>query len=210
MQMLKDQAYEILLNMIKEGQLEYGKIYSLNALSSEMQMSRTPVRDAIQRMCDEGRMDMLPSRGFQLHFMTKEELIQHYHFSNAIEGYCVSTLARNYKEGKGEKHVKRMRFLVEELGKRLDESIPFQDYFRYDRDFHLAILESLEDPYFSSLQHSSMGFYDHPELQHDSAIAREAIYDCHKKILSCIEKGDSQAAYNALIEHSDLMVRDIL
>ncbi|MBR2736155.1 MAG: hypothetical protein IKD86_02465 [Firmicutes bacterium] len=55
-----------------------------------------------------------------------------------------------------------------------------------------------------------MGFYDHPELQHDSAIAREAIYACHQKILSCIENGDAEGAYNALIKHSDLMIKDII
>ena len=89
MTLLKDEAYQILLDMIKDGKIKYGQRYSLNALSSELNMSRTPVRDAIQRMCDEGRMEMLPSRGFQLHVMDRSEMLQHYHFSNAIEGYCV-------------------------------------------------------------------------------------------------------------------------
>ena len=204
-----DIAHVLILPFLN-GSLEYGKIYSLRAISAQLEMSTTPVRDAIQRLCDEGRMDMLPSRGIRLHSLTKEELIQHYHFSNAIEGYCVSTLAKSYKNGKGKKHVQRLKQLVDELGKRLDASVPFQEYFLYDKGFHQAILESLEDPYFSSLQHSTMGFYDHPELQHDSAITREEIYRCHKKIYDCIAEGDVQGAYEALINHSDLMIKDIL
>lgn len=80
----------------------------------------------------------------------------------------------------------------------------------YDKGFHQTILESLEDPYFSGLQHSAMGFYDHPELQHDSAVIREEVYRCHKKIYDNIKSGDSHGAYQALIEHSDLMIKDLL
>ena len=61
MLLLKDQAYNSLLEMIRNGSLEHGKIYSLKAISAQMEMSTTPVRDAIQRLCDEGRMDLLPS-----------------------------------------------------------------------------------------------------------------------------------------------------
>lgn len=209
MMLLKDQAYETLVEMIRNGTLEHGKIYSLKAISVQLEMSTTPVRDAIQRLCDEGRMDMLPSRGVRLHTMSREELLQHYHFSNAIEGYCVSSLAKAYKKGSGVKHVERIGLLLEELGKRLEMSVPFQEYFVYDKGFHQAILESLEDSYFTSLQYSAMGFYDHPELQIDSKENRMEIYKFHKNIYERIKEGDSQGAYEALIEHADYMMKDI-
>lgn len=209
MMLLKDQAYEALVEMIREGKLEHGKIYSLKAISAQLEMSTTPVRDAIQRLCDEGRMDMLPSRGIKLHTMSREELLQHYHFSNAIEGYCVSSLAKAYKNGSGEKHVNRLGSLLTELGKCLEMDVPFQEYFACDRGFHQAILESLEDPYFSSLQYSAMGFYDHPELQNDSKENRREIYKFHKNIYDRVKEGDSQGAYEALIEHADFMMKDI-
>ena len=94
--------------------------------------------------------------------------------------------------------------------KYLEKYDAFKEYFVYDKGFHQTILESLEDPYFSGLQHSAMGFYDHPELQHDSAVIREEVYRCHKKIYDNIKSGDSHGAYQALIEHSDLMIKDLL
>ena len=209
MQLLKDQAYDLLLGMIEDGRIRHGETYSLNAVASDLGMSRTPVRDAIQRMCDEGRMDLLPSRGFQLHRLSKEEMEQHYHFSNAIEGYCVLRLAKYHTDEKVLPYVEKMKHLVHELGKCLDASTPFDAYFRHDKEFHLTILESLEDPYFSSLQYSAMGFYDHPELQMDSGVSRREVYQCHKNILDCIESGDPHGAYDALIAHADLMLRDL-
>ena len=93
---LKDEAYEQLVQMIDDGKFEYDKKYSLNQIAIELNMSKTPVRDAIQKLADEKRIDILPSRGIQLHMPTADEVKQHYHFSNAIEGYCVAELAKAY------------------------------------------------------------------------------------------------------------------
>lgn len=209
MLLLKEQAYQSLLQMIQDGFLECEKIYSLKAISTQLEMSITPVRDAVQRLCDEGRIDILPSRGIRLHKLTKEELVQHYHFSNAIEGYCVYFLASAYKNGEGKESVERLQFFLDEMEARLTPESPFQEYFYYDKSFHQEILESLKDPYFSSLQHSAMGFYDHPELQRNSTITREEVFQCHMKILNKIKEGNPEGAYKALIEHASLMMRKV-
>ena len=61
--LLKDEAYEQLTQMINSGKFEYGKKYSLNQIAADLNMSKTPVRDAIQRLAEERRIDILPSRG---------------------------------------------------------------------------------------------------------------------------------------------------
>ena len=50
---LKDEAYEQLVQMIDDGKFEYDKKYSLNQIAIELNMSKTPVRDAIQKLADE-------------------------------------------------------------------------------------------------------------------------------------------------------------
>ena len=75
---LKDEAYEQLVQMIDDGKFEYDKKYSLNQIAIELNMSKTPVRDAIQKLADEKRFDILPSRGIQLHMPTDDEVKQHY------------------------------------------------------------------------------------------------------------------------------------
>lgn len=51
--LLKDQAYQALLEMIWSGNLEVGEIYSLTKIAQDLNISRTPLRDAIQRLSDE-------------------------------------------------------------------------------------------------------------------------------------------------------------
>ena len=46
-QSLQGQAYDYLIEMIKDGGLEAGKIYSLNQMAKKAGVSRTPFRDAV-------------------------------------------------------------------------------------------------------------------------------------------------------------------
>lgn len=206
--LLKDEAYDKIIQMINDKELIYGEIYSLNVMTATMNMSKTPVRDAIQKLAEEKRIDILPSRGIRLHQITKEELMQHYHFSCAIEGYCVATLAKSYKKDKENPYVRKLKELMEQMNKMLDGQQDFDKYFALDQRFHEELLESLEDPYFSNLKYSPMGFYNHPEIQYtNNKLSRNDIYACHQKILDAICNADSADAYDALLEHSDLMLK---
>ncbi|WP_418751887.1 GntR family transcriptional regulator [Frisingicoccus sp.] len=205
--LLKDIAYDKLRKMIAQGKFEYGKIYSLNALAAEMEMSRTPVRDAIQKLGEQRRIDIMASRGFRLHIMTQEEMEFHRHFSNAIECYCIQELTQDYMKDPGNVHVARMQHLLADMEKALTEDTPFAEYFILDQEFHAAIIDSLDNAYFSDLKKSPNGFFDHPELQlTDKKIARKVIYDLHKKILDAVCSGDVHGAVQAMIEHSDVMM----
>lgn len=204
--LLKDQAYEKLIQLINEGKLKYGETYSLNALAQDLEMSRTPVRDAIQKLADEKRIDVLPSRGIRLHQMTVEEITQHYHFSTAIEGYCASCLAKACKENPENPYVRKLEENLTATWDAVDSHGDFGEFFALDQQFHRVLLDSLQDPYFSALQDSPMGFFNHPELQQvSSKISRRDICQCHQQILDAVKVGDPVQAYRAVMTYAALM-----
>ena len=206
--LLKDQAYDKLIQLINEGKLKYGETYSLNALAQDLEMSRTPVRDAIQKLADENRIDVLPSRGIRLHQMTVEEITQHYHFSTAIEGYCAASLANAHQEDNKRPYLQKMQELLTSMWTLADSDQAFGEFFSLDQQFHRELLESLGDPYFSSLEDSPMGFYSHPELQQFTGkISRKDICQCHQNILDAIGAGDPETAYRSVMDHAALMYR---
>jgi len=204
--LLKDSAYLSLIKMIDDGKIKYGEIYSLNVIAGELNMSRTPVRDAIQRLCDENRIDLLPSRGFCLHVMTEEEVRQLYHFSSAIEGYCAVCLAKQYKLEGQNRYIEQLRDLVSEMERCDLDTVSFGSFYALDNQFHDTLIKSLEDPYLNALSQSKRGFYDHPELHlTEIPLDRTSILSCHKQILAAILSGDPSAAYQAVLEHADLV-----
>ena len=51
---LNEQAYQHLQKLILSNRLSYGQIYSETRLSRELGISRTPFRDAVHRLAQEG------------------------------------------------------------------------------------------------------------------------------------------------------------
>ena len=65
---LNEQAYNYLQKLIMENHFSYQEVYSETKLSKELGISRTPLRDAVHRLAQEGYIDIIPSKGFMLHF----------------------------------------------------------------------------------------------------------------------------------------------
>ena len=202
--LLKDEAYSSLIKMINEGKIKYDETYSLNKIAVELNMSRTPVRDAIQKLCEERRIDLFPSRGFRLHKMSSSEILQIYHFTMAIEGYCVICLAKAHNSEDKKGYIEKLRILLDQMKECVSDSVPFADFYRPDNEFHHVIISSLEDEHFNELSDSKNGFYDHPELHLTSnPVQRKAIINYHQRIFDAVCSGDPCGAYNALLEHAD-------
>jgi DNA-binding GntR family transcriptional regulator len=59
--LLRDDAYELLLGAIVRGELPPGHVLRDRDLAAHMGLSRTPVREALARLADEGLVDTKPN-----------------------------------------------------------------------------------------------------------------------------------------------------
>ena len=57
---LNEQAYNYLQKLIMENHFSYQEVYSETKLSKELGISRTPLRDAVHRLAQEGYIDIIP------------------------------------------------------------------------------------------------------------------------------------------------------
>lgn len=200
--LLKDQAYDKLLAMILSAKIEEGKMYSLNKVAEELGLSRTPVRDALQRLNDEKRIDILPSRGFCLHVMDDAELNRRYHFSNAIEGYSIMHMIDEYIEDPQNVYMAEVERLFGEMESADLDGMSFKDFYELDNDFHNALIKSLGDDFFNCVSKENLGFIDHPEIHLSGKhLDRHRILEYHRRILEAIRNKDVLAGYKALMEH---------
>ena len=62
----RDRAYMLLLDLILSGELATEQALSERKLADNLQMGRTPVREAIRRMTREGLIEVRPARGLSL------------------------------------------------------------------------------------------------------------------------------------------------
>ena len=88
-------AYDHLRDMIYKSELEFNKIYSETKLAAQLSISRTPIRDALNRLAQERYIDILPNRGFILHTPTQADIVEAFHVRMMIEGYCAQIVAKH-------------------------------------------------------------------------------------------------------------------
>jgi DNA-binding GntR family transcriptional regulator len=60
---LTDQAYVVLEELIVTLRLAPGAVLSESALSEQLEIGRTPIREALQRLSREGLITILPRKG---------------------------------------------------------------------------------------------------------------------------------------------------
>ena len=73
---LNQHAYNHLKKLITTQQLSADKIYSETKLANSLGISRTPFHHAMLRLVQEGYIDILPSKGFCIHQLTNQEIIE--------------------------------------------------------------------------------------------------------------------------------------
>ena len=91
---LNEQAYQHLQNLIMDNQFSYHEIYSETKLAKELGISRTPFRDAIHRLAQEGYIDIIPNKGFMLHQLSKEDVNETFQIRSALESYCTLQICK--------------------------------------------------------------------------------------------------------------------
>ncbi len=62
---LRDYVYEHLRRKIKKREIERSEILTINQLCIELDISRTPIREAIAQLENEGFVTILPQRGIK-------------------------------------------------------------------------------------------------------------------------------------------------
>ena len=139
--MLQDQAYNYLIEIIKQGELESDRIYSINKMSSEIGISRTPLRDAVMRLAQERYIDVMPSKGFRLHKMEASDIDETYQIRSALESYCMKQLARNVSTERGHEYYHKIESKILSQREIIATTKDPESFARKDYEFHRSIVQ---------------------------------------------------------------------
>lgn len=207
MKPLNEQAYDHLQKLITDGQLSYHEIYSETKLAKELGISRTPFRDAIHRLAQEGYIDIIPSKGFRLHQITERDVIETFQIRTALETYCTMQIARDVKEENKaglRSYFKELDWLMENMKEVMENDQGIDEFCEYDFRFHRKIIDYLENEQFSSVFASflyRMKRLAKLSLQHEGRMAQTV--EEHQAILDAMKNGDTEHIYEITMVHMD-------
>ncbi len=155
---LREQVYEYLRDQIERGKLKPGASINLNAISKELGISKTPLRDALIQLETEGLVNILPRRGVTVRTVALNDIKDAYEIVGALEGAIIATVFDRITED----HIRRMRKINEDMREALLRD-DFSSHYQMNINFHDTFLSLSEN---QSLSRVIMPFkqllYDFP------------------------------------------------
>lgn len=90
---LQSRAYSELRRLIVSGEFPPGTFLSERQLAQQLEMSKTPVHVALERLESEGFVTISAQQGIVVRGMSVEDIVDHYELREAIEAWVVRRLA---------------------------------------------------------------------------------------------------------------------
>lgn len=199
---LQEQAYGYLKEMIVDRKLEPGAVYSETKIANQIGISRTPVRDALQRLNQDGYIDILPSKGFILHKMTLHDVLETYQTRCAIEGYCTLMITKEITTKRAQQWILQLKELIGQMEQCVSAVNDLNHFSTIDQQFHSIVVEYAKNESFNLLFHQYMYRIRTIAIQslEEAGRPQSAIQE-HKSILTAMENGDTEHIYDITIHH---------
>lgn len=142
---LRDLALEHLRDRIVGGDLKMGQALSERGISDELGVSKSPVREALAQLRDEGLVTIEPQKGARVFTLSEHEVDQICDFRQAIETAAFE-IALNRNQEKLAKDMARIVKEMEAARKSGNEA----KYLSLDTAFHQAIFQNCGNDYLSA------------------------------------------------------------
>ena len=202
MKPLQLKSYDYINDLILTHKLQEDEIYSETKIAKELGISRTPLRDAIHHLVEEGYIDIIPSKGFKLHKMTKQDVLDTFQIRSAIEGYCTFYITENYKTEECQQLFSYLEYLLFKQEQILNSSKSIEEFTPFDNKFHIEIVHHLKNQSFNKL--FDMQLYRIKALATSSLSHVGRMEDTlkeHKNIFNAMTSGDVENIYKITMEH---------
>lgn len=195
---LKQQAYTTIKNKILTCEYLPNSFLNEDLLCEELQVSRTPVRDALGRLEQENLIKIVPKKGFFVTPLSVGEINMAFEARLLIEPYIILNYCNHLTSEVLDKlyiNVKKSREYI--------SSNNHNEVFKLDDEFHKEILNQCNNHYL--LQTLNTVHNQNSRLRiisgrYGDNRLNETI-DEHAKILDCLAKRDVAGAAKAMEHH---------
>ena len=189
---LKELVYEYIYSKINSGSLKPNeKIYE-NQISKDLNVSRTPIREALIQLENEGFLERVRRRGFMVKEISLDKIKEIYEIIGCLEGLSAIHAIDHLKEEEFKS--------LKELTKKMDDAIQKKnrhDYFKLQRSFHnIVIKASGNEELFDLINSLKKRFIKKAYFRHEKEdILYKALKENniqHKKMINLFKSGNKE------------------
>lgn len=201
--LLRTQIYEYLRLELKEENLIPGMFVSMNQIMKQLNISRTPLRDALLQLQSEGFVTFLPQRGIRINELTQKDIENMYEMLGALDSRIL--LAVFERIGKHE--IEQMKQINKEMEESLDEE-NFMRYWNLNTAFHNVYLDLSSNTlilYHINIVRQRLFEFSKKDW---SFRRKQVIHREHETLIELIEKGDAITAADFMRDQHTILDLD--
>jgi DNA-binding GntR family transcriptional regulator len=215
---LCNKAYKHITNKLITADLVAGQKLSEQTIASECGISRTPVREAIRRLVEEGLLYQIPSSGTYVATVDRHHLTDAYEVRVALECFAVDRAVKNLtRETRLElrrlcEHMHNMIVPLRSKSDAVLDGKPLIEFLSADLSFHLLLLKAAGNRLALKIvsgtyqRNQFFGHHSHRRDLHHLAW----VWLHHARIERAIRKGDAKGAKRWLRRHIERSLTDAL
>lgn len=186
--------YDYIKKEIICGNLLPGAIFDEKIVQEKLNVSRTPVREAVLRLSNEGYLTIIPRKGTIVSNISINDIKNIYEYRMIIEPEIVKKAIKTVNQN----FLLEQKELIKE--KLLDDNLLLDDY---DKEFHIGIAKALNNNYIEKevsrlLDLSERIRFLSSNKSHERYIA--SLYE-HLNIIEAMLNKDEDSAYEAMLKH---------
>ncbi len=192
---LGQEATQLLRKMVLDGHFSEGERLVEDRIATELGISRTPLREALHRLAQEGLLEKRRTGGYILRSLQRTEIEDAIAIRSMLESYATSLAAKRSSE----EQKQALRQNLEQFSATSSQDIP--SLVQLNEDFHGLLREAAHSPLLAQLLTELDGVVERllrPTISHIEAEWSDAD---HIRIVESIEKGDAHGASLAMQEH---------
>lgn len=192
-QLLRVQVYNYLQEQMRLGELEPGASISVSKMIDELGISRTPLREALLILQEQGFVTIMPQRGVIINAITIEDVKDVYEILGGIESRVLLSVFDRITA------VEMQKF--EKFNGEIETALAEGDIIRHNQaniDFHNVFLHlSKNERLLKYVGNLKMQLYDFPRRDYGKQW-NENNLDEHKEFIALVQAGKSIAAADYL------------
>ncbi|MCR5396219.1 MAG: GntR family transcriptional regulator [Lachnospiraceae bacterium] len=206
---LRDVVFNTLRDSILKGELEPGERLMEIHLANKLGVSRTPIREAIRMLEQEGLAVTIPRKGAQVAKMTEKDLQDVLEIRDALDELAVLNACKNMTED----YISQLRSSMVAFKNAADRG-NVRDIVEADEQFHNVIYKAADNPKLMVIiQNLKEQMYRYRyEYVKDNANYAQILQE-HAEIIAGLEKGDGEYVkeiMHAHLENQVEAVRDVI
>ena len=188
---LKDLVYLELKHKILTGEIVSQTRLMEIDLSEKMNVSRTPIREAIKRLADDGLVKVEPRRGAYVANISIKDMLDVFEVREDMEGFVTKLAAQRITE----EEKQQLRAIAREYETALEKADDKETIIALDEKFHNFIVKCSGNETLSELvkyvQELSLRFR---YLYYDDFSLYETTAEQHNRIMEAINAGRDEEA----------------